>query len=224
MLGTVARLAAVGTAGAAYLIGLRPRMLHWGATETEAAEALPGDELVPAPRFAATRAITVAAPASGVWPWLVQLGQGRGGLYSYETLESLVGPEMRSTDDIVPELQDLAVGDAVPLVPIGAPGGIVMRVDRLEPPYVLVLQREAGADGEAAGDYFQGQLKASWALVIRELDPGSCRIVSRWRAGWAPSSVADLFNGVLVEPLQFLIEEKLLRGVRDRAVRAVAAE
>jgi hypothetical protein len=80
MIGTLARLAAIGTAGAAYVLGVRPQLQRWGATEAEVAEAVPGDGLVPAPRFSSTRAISIAAPPSSVWPWLVQIGEGRGGL------------------------------------------------------------------------------------------------------------------------------------------------
>ncbi len=229
MIGTLARLAAIGTAGAAYIIGVRPQLQRWGATEVEAAEALPGDDLVPAPRFASTRAISIAAPPSSVWPWLAQLGEGRGGLYSYESLERLVGPGMESADTIVPELQDLAVGDDVRLAPVGGPDGLVMTVQRLEAPGLLVLgsRRMAGQapsdTGQAppieTGDYFAGALAASWTLVLRDLDEGATRLLSRWRMTWAPSAAADLFNGALVEPLHFALEEKMLRGIRDRVER-----
>src|SRR6478672_6897855 len=94
---------------------LRHRYLKWGATSREQAQPLVGDDLLPAVDLSATRAITVDAPADAVWPWLVQLGQGRGGFYSYDWLEQMVGAGIRSADYIVPELQQLAVGDTVPL-------------------------------------------------------------------------------------------------------------
>ena len=230
MIGTLARLAAIGTAGAAYVLGVRPQLQRWGATEAEATEALPGDELVPAPRFASTRAISIAAPPSTVWPWLAQLGEGRGGLYSYESLERLVGPSMESADTVVPELQDLAVGDDVRLAPIGGPDGLVMTVQRLEAPGLLVLRSRRMADDAPAGgadqarpveagDYFAGAMVASWTLALRDLDEGATRLLSRWRMTWAPSAAADLFNSALVEPLHFALEEKMLRGIRDRVER-----
>jgi len=227
MIGTFARLAAIGTAGAAYVIGVRPQLQHWGATETEASEPLPGDGLVPAPRFASTRAISIAAPPTAVWPWLVQLGEGRGGLYTYEALERLVGLGMESADAIVPELQDLAVGDLVRLAPIGGADGLSMTVRALEAPTRLVLRTgprdlaaaEAATTVLPAGEYFTGASAASWTVVLRDMDDGATRLLSRWRMTWAPSTTADLFNGALVEPLHFALEEKMLRGIRDRVER-----
>ncbi len=231
MIGSLARLAAIGTAGAAYVLGVRPQLQRWGATEAEAAEPLPGDGLVPVPRFASTRAISIAAPPSAVWPWLAQIGEGRGGLYSYESLERLAGPRMQSADTIISELQDLAVGDVVRLAPVGGPEGLELTVDRLEAPGLLVLRTGGSAPDRAdthagggpaplpAGDYFAGAPAASWVLVLRDRGEGVTRLLSRWRVTWAPSAAADLFNGALVEPLHFALEEKMLRGIRDRVER-----
>ena len=94
---------------------LAPRLRRWGASEEEARRRLPGDELVASPTFASTRAVTIAAPPAAVWPWLVQMGQGRGGLYSYDRLENLFGLDVHSADRIVPELQQLNVGDRISL-------------------------------------------------------------------------------------------------------------
>lgn len=230
MLGALARLAAIGTAGAAYVLGVRPQLQRWGATEAEVAEPLPGDGLVLVPRFTSTRAITIAAPPSAVWPWLAQIGEGRGGLYSYESLERLVGPGMQSADTIIPELQDLAVGDTVRLAPVGGPDGLVLTVERLEAPGLLVLRTgrsapEADAPPGAArepllaGDYFAAAPAATWVLVVRDRGEGVTRLLSRWRMTWAPSGAADVFNGALVEPLHFALEERMLRGIRDRVER-----
>jgi hypothetical protein len=231
VLGALARLAAIGTAGAAYVLAVRPQLQRWGATEAEAAERLPGDDLVPVPRFASTRAIDIAAPPSAVWPWLVQLGEGRGGWYTYEALERAVGLGMASSDAIVPELQDLAVDDRVRLAPIGGADGLVLTVRQLVAPELLVFSGGAPVEGDAseasgdsprrlvAGDYFSGAAAASWALVLRDLDGDATRLLSRWRLAWAPSGTADLLHGVLVEPLHFALEERMLRGVRDRVER-----
>ena len=81
--------------------------------------ALPGDELVGRPAVQTTEGVWVDAPASAVWPWLVQMGQDRGGLYSYQTLENLAGLHYRNADRIHPEWQHLAPGDAIRLVPKG---------------------------------------------------------------------------------------------------------
>jgi hypothetical protein len=233
VIGSLARLAAIGTAGAAYVLGVRPQLQHWGATDAEAAEPLPGDGLVPVPRFMSTRAITIAATPSAVWPWLAQLGEGRGGLYSYESLERLVGLGMLSADDVMPELQDLAPGDTIRLAPVGGPEGLTMTVDRLDPPGLLILasgtrgeggparDREERSEPLDSGDFFAGRPAASWALVLRDIG-GATRLISRWRMAWSPSAAADLFNAALIEPLHFALEEKMLRSVRDRVERRAA--
>jgi hypothetical protein len=127
------RAAAAGAAviggAAAYILAVRPWQLRWGATDEERDAVLACDDLIPIPDLTATRAITVHAAAEQVWPWIAQLGQGRGGFYSYDALENLVGCHIHSTDRIVPEWQDLKVGDQVslgtpadrPLTPVARP-------------------------------------------------------------------------------------------------------
>jgi hypothetical protein len=85
-------------AGAAVVAILRRRCLRWAASDEEVGAALPGDELVPHADLTATRAITVRTLPDGVWPWIVQLGQGRGGFYSYDLLENLAGCDIHSAD------------------------------------------------------------------------------------------------------------------------------
>jgi hypothetical protein len=100
---------AIGAA-AACLLFARPRQLRWGASSQERDASLPGDDLIVTPGLTATRAITVHAPASQVWPWIAQLGQGRGGFYSYDFLENLAGCDIHSADRIIPEWQDVKIG------------------------------------------------------------------------------------------------------------------
>src|SRR5690242_10440737 len=100
-------------AAIAYALVFRPWHLRWGATDEETTETLPGDALVPHPKSQATHAITIHAPVAEVWPWLVQVGQDKGGFYSYTWLENLVGCQMRNADRIVPQFQQLQVGDKV---------------------------------------------------------------------------------------------------------------
>ena len=94
---------------------LRPlvlrRLRRWGATTAELQRPLPGDDLVPHSRAGYTQAITIRAPVAAVWPWLVQIGQGRGGFYSYEGLENLVGCDIHNAERVLPEFQILASGD-----------------------------------------------------------------------------------------------------------------
>jgi len=102
-----------------YTLVVRPWLLRWRATAEEVSTPLPGDELVPAAAYTTTRAVTVRASAESIWPWLVQLGQARAGFYTYDRLEQIVGAAVRSADRIVPEFQQLAVGDTVLLSPVG---------------------------------------------------------------------------------------------------------
>ena len=98
-------VAGLGGAAAAYAIVARPRQLGWGATEGELVDPLAGDDLIANADLGATRAIAVRAPTEDVWPWIAQLGQGRGGFYSYDLVENLVGCDIHSADRIVPEWQ-----------------------------------------------------------------------------------------------------------------------
>src|SRR5215207_9703255 len=115
------RAAAAGAAvigsAAAYLLAIRRWQLRWGATDEEVDATLAGDHLIANPDLMSTRVITVHAPADQVWPWIAQLGQGRGGFYSYDALENLVGCDIHSADRVVPQWQDLKVGDQVKLAP-----------------------------------------------------------------------------------------------------------
>ena len=92
---------------------LRPWYRKWGATDAEVDRSLPGDDLVAYPKGDYTHAITIRASAAEIWPWLVQLGQGRGGFYGYEWIENLVGCQIHNADHIIPEFQHLEVGDSV---------------------------------------------------------------------------------------------------------------
>jgi hypothetical protein len=112
----VASVIAVGAA-AAYLLAVRSWQLRWGAAGEERAATLAGDDLIANPDLTATRAITVHVAADQVWPWIAQLGQGRGGFYSYDALENLVGCNIHNADQIVPEWQTITVGDQVKLHP-----------------------------------------------------------------------------------------------------------
>jgi hypothetical protein len=195
--------AAVG-AGAAYLLLARPRYLRWGATDQEAQEPLPGDDLVANPDLSATRAITVRAPADKVWPWVAQLGQNRGGFYSYDPLENLVGCDIHSADHIVPEWQVREVGDEVNLHP-----EMPLVVAALEPGRALVL-----SGGVPMGDT-PPPYDFTWAFVLQEQPDGATRLLVRERYGYT-----RWWSRLLVEPVEavsFVMSQKMLRGIRNRA-------
>jgi hypothetical protein len=198
--------AALGAAAAGYVLEGRRWQLHWGAGAGESAESLPGDRLIPTPDLSATRAITIAAMPGQVWPWIAQLGQGRGGFYSYDFLENLLGCDIHSADRIVREWQSTAVGDEVRLTPTLGLGVAIMR-----PGEALVL-RGGIPMGEGAPPF-----DFTWSFTLRKRPDAMTRLLVRERyaytAWWAP---------VVVEPVEvvsFVMHQKMLRGIRDRAER-----
>lgn len=209
--GRALAVAGVALAGA-YLFALRPWHRRWGTTDTEATGALPGDDFVEDADVESTRAITIAAPARDVWPWVVQLGQGRGGFYSYERLENLLGLQIHDTRNILSDHQHLGVGDEVRL---GPPGANVpsFRVAVIDPGRTLVL---------SAPGWETGGSNATWTFALHEVSPGATRLVVRFR-GRSPSLRARLVNRLVVEPVQFAMERKMLKGIRQRAERARAS-
>src|ERR1700730_3364960 len=128
-------LSSLVCAVAGYVVVGRARQLRWGATDQECEALLPGDDLIANADLTATRAITIRAAADQVWPWIAQLGQGRGGFYSYDLLENLAGCEIHSADRIAPEWQDVAVGNEVRLAP-----DVPLIVAASEPGRALVLR------------------------------------------------------------------------------------
>lgn len=203
----------VATTGLALGVLLLTRRMTqtWGTVEGEHDTVLPGDDLVPEARaVVATRAVTIDAPPSDVWPWLVQVGQGRGGFYSYDALENLAGLGIRSAEAVEDRWQDLAVGDDVHLA-----DEAVLRVALLEPGSHLVL---LGAPGPGQPDTMP--FRFSWAFVVRALPPGGdgrarTRLLVRER--YLPLGPAGRAVVEVVQPVSFLMSQKMLRGIRDRA-------
>ena len=199
----------------------RRRYNRWGATDAEVVQTMPGDELVARPVLGYTRAITIRASTERVWPWLVQMGQGRGGLYSFDGLENLVGCRIHSADRILPDAQQVAVGDLIRLGPTGYP---CFRVDQVEPGASLVL---VGADprpphAPAAPDSPTGI--ATWQWQLRPTTDGrGTRLVSRQRLSYPPATGTSLMWH-LVEPVGFVMERQMLRGIKHRAEREGARE
>ncbi|MBN2471347.1 MAG: SRPBCC family protein [Anaerolineae bacterium] len=206
------------TAGAAmaavYALVLRPRHMRWGAAASEVKRALPGDELVPTPKYRATHAVTIRAAPGDIWPWLVQIGQGRGGFYSYDFIENAMGLNIHSTNQILPEFQNLKVGDTIPL----APDGSGIPVAGLEPNRVLVLggtmdEHSEGAFKTSPGEFFS----ASWAFVLEPVAPDVTRLIERFQLDYSPSPFATLFYRAFLEPGSFIMERKMLLGIKARA-------
>ena len=194
----------------AYLTMVRPWVLHWGARPDEVGDKLPGDEIVPRPSWQSTRAIDIAAPVERVWPWLAQMGEDRGGLYSYDWLENLAGLEFHSADRIVPEWQTVQVGDIVRF----APRQDTLLVSQVEPNHYLVWRVLNPSTHQPAD--------ATWAFVIRPTDATHTRLIQRFRFGVGPRLLGKIFYTALIEVPHFVMERKMLLGIRARAERAQA--
>jgi hypothetical protein len=192
------RLAAAAVLAAlAYRAFLRDRMLTWGATEAEAHARLPGDELLEEADGVATRAITIDAPAAAVWPWLAQMGPGeRGGAYTYDWIENLLGLDMHSADEVLPEFQEPHVGDGFGF------GANRMSYQRVEPEHVLAIR-------SAEGNWV-------WSFVLEEQD-GKTRLISRNR--FRLPTLKDRLGMIPMEPGSLVMERKMLRGIKERAER-----
>ena len=204
-------IGAIAAAIVLYPAAIRPWFLRWGATQAETALKLPGDPLVAEPNSTSTRAITIGGPCERVWPWLVQIGQGRGGFYSYTWLENLFGCRIRNAETIHAEWQDLKPGDSVCLHP-GAPGLEVAEVERDR---CLVLG--------GAGLPEKNMPSVSWAFVLRKVEGGATRLVVRWRSRSPVTFGALLANKYLLEPIHFTMERKMLLGIQARVERRVRA-
>jgi hypothetical protein len=196
--------------GLAYRFVLLPWHLHWGATEAEVRAAMPGDEIVSRSNMSSTRAITIRASAAQVWPWLVQLGQGRGGMYSYEWLENLAGCDIHNANRILPEFQNLRVGDLIHMGPEGYPFYSVVRI---EPNHALVLRPHDPKTKEPG--------QAAWSFLLTEQGDGTTRLISRQQMVYEPSVANFIGWKVVTEPLSFIMEQKMLRTLKALAESAV---
>ena len=184
--------AVAGLAAAGLYVGLaEPWMRRWGSTAAERERTLPGDDLVPDPGLTVDHAVTIDAPPERVWPWLAQIGQDRGGFYSYEWLENLAGCEMRNADRIHPEWQRREIGESVMLHPL-APGPAVTIFD---PPRTLGLE--------------------GWGVfVIAPAGPGRSRLIVRGRL---PKGGPTLLYRLTLAIPHFVMERKMLLGIKARA-------
>jgi hypothetical protein len=179
---------------------LRVPILTWGATADEAEARLPGDDLLEDADGVATRAITIDAPLADVWPWVAQMGPGpRGGAYTYDWIENLLGLNMHSADSVLPEYQHPQVGEGFGL------GANRMTFQLVEPEHVLAMR---SADGNWV-----------WSFVLRDLD-GRTRLISRNR--FRLPRLRDRVGMIPMEPGSLLMERKMLYGIKGRAERLAA--
>jgi hypothetical protein len=178
-----------------YRLVIQPWQHRWGATDEEIARPMPGDEVIPG-AASTTRAITIRARPERIWPWLVQIGFGRAGWYSYDWIDNDGHP---SADEILPEHQHLEVGDQILMVP-----GMGPRVRAIDPLRSLLCGDEEGG---------------TWSLGLYPDGEHRTRLVSRWRVDW-PLTPATAFWILLSDPGAFVMERRMLLGIRKRAERA----
>ncbi len=216
----------VGVAGLVALV-IRLWQLRRGTTDAEVRRSLPGDDLVPDPKCGYTQAITIKASASEVWPWLVQIGYKRAGWYSHDFLHRLVGiagcvdDERRSAKRIIPELQDLKVGDVVEIAP-----GMGYVVVGLEPEQALILHMRTDIDtwqSLASTDPLpEKYLSSSWVWSLVEADERTTRLIVRARSDYSPEMLSSLISRVANEVGRLLMQPKTLRVLKQRAETEIA--
>lgn len=192
----LAALAGAGYAG--YRFVLAPWWRSWGVVPEELARPLPGDELVPDPGAVETRGISIAATPAEIWPWLLQMGYGRAGWYSYDWIDN---DGRRSIDRIDPALQVLSVGDRIEMLP-----GFGPVVREIVPEHHVL----SGGDND------------TWCLLIQALPDGRSRLLSRWRQDW-PKTLGTKVWTMVCDPGAFVMEQKMLRTIRDLSEKHVPA-
>ena len=195
-----------------YIFAVRPWFMRWGATEAEVRETLPGDSLVSSPKHCDTHAITIHAPVAKVWPWLVQIGQDKGGFYSYAWLENLVGCRLHNAERVIAEYQGLKVGDPVRLHPAAPPPRAII----VEPFRAIVL---SGGAASAASPPFSG----TWGFYVVKVDNATTRLLMRSRWDWNPSLLSWFGYRCLLEPAHFIMERKMLLTLKGRIERVSSA-
>jgi hypothetical protein len=184
-----------------YLRVIRPWQLRWGATDDEVRRAMPGDELVVRPTFNATRAVTVQAPPSLIWPWIVQIGFGKAGWYSYDLLDNFGRP---SATRIIPGLQHLQAGDIVPFYQgIGAPQGVGLKVKAIQPEQWVLWWDDQTQD-------------TTWTWALDPVDGQRTRLTTRVRMRYRWTRPSILFS-LLVEFADLMMMRKCLLGIKQRA-------
>jgi hypothetical protein len=199
--GTLAGLVVFGAVAlVVYQFILLPRIDRWGATDAEISAVFPGDELVPVPLGLANRGVTINAMPEEIYPWLIQLGADRGGLYSYTVLEGMANCPMTNADRIHPEWQNLKVGDLVKLC----------RQEPAPPPYI-VAALEPNRSMVLGHQDDSGQWVETWQFKIIPQTDGTSRLVTRTRT----MAVGGFWE--VLHPITFIMEQGLLSGVKARA-------
>jgi hypothetical protein len=193
----------LGAGGAFYFLVVRPKTMRCGATDEEVNRPLPGDAVVPGRGYRATRAINIDAPPEYVWPWIVQIGSGRAGWYAVDRIDN---GGVQSATEIVPELQNLSVGDLIPMV-VGKDVG----------PHVLEMEPNRRMLW-ATGNEF------SWEWVLEPIDRGRTRLISRMHEAYPPLLSRKMLYAIVASSGDIVMHWKQLRGIKRRAERLAMSE
>ena len=180
---------------ALYFTWLREWQMTWGATTEEVSRYMAGDELLEDPALNATRAVRIKAPPEHVWPWLVQMGYNKGGLYSFGHLDN---GGMPSAERIIPEFQDLKVGD--PILPL-------LKVIEMEPQRSMLWVFQEGA-----GPWEN----ATWSWGLYKTDNGDTRLVTRLRQRYTYNSLQEIISWIIIDPMEIFMMRTTLLGIKRR--------
>jgi len=201
---------------------LRPKLGRWGSTDEELVRELPGDDLIKEIDGSYNHAITIDVAPADVWPWIVQLGQNKGGFYSYELLENITSCKIRNADAIVPEFQDTKVGDKVMMHPKAAPY-IVVAIDPVRSFIIrLRINLENNETVDPAEPLPPKYQDGTWLFHLEETAEGKTRLVTRSRNIWSNSKMNTFFYG-LFGIISVAMDRKLLKGIKKRAEKAAGA-
>ena len=211
-------LAVLLVAGLVYHLGLRQWCLHWGTTEAELHSTLPGDDLFPAYASEATHAITINASPQKIWPWLMQIGQDRSGFYSYTLLENAFGCEMPEVHSRVRNWKPRTPGETVWFcAPRRFHGQGKMISAIVEPDHAFAMVGTNDWHSLQAGGKAQ---EGVWSFTLEPSQDGQTRLIARLRGGAPPTLSAQLLGWLFWEPAHFIMEQRMLRTIRNLAEKS----
>lgn len=187
------------------------RRLRWGTVGTEARDPLQGDGFVPAPKWSYTLGVSVDAPPEAVWPWIAQIGQGRGGFYTYQGLENLAGCRITNATEILPDHQHPAAGDPIHLHPTAPP----LRIEVVDPPNALVL---VGSPADLGAE--EGWGMSTWQFVVKPGPGGGSRFLTRGRYDYSADWKSRLaFGRFPIEAISFVMSRRMMFEIKRLAER-----
>lgn len=191
---------------------VRPWYMTWGTTLAEQDRFWPGDELTPDASDNSVRAITIDAPVSQVWPWIMQIGQDRAGFYSYAFLENIVGAHMKNIEQLIPGIEPRFVGDVIWLA---SPGRYASRpavyVVQIEPDHFMVTVGQADWEHLSRGESISG----SWSWILDPISAERTRLIMRSRR--YGQSIHDRLINLIYDPAHFIMEQRMMRSLKKLA-------